>query len=163
MDERPLLLLDIDGVLCPVGDVLPSGCELLTCEGTEVFFDGRNIDRLRRLGACFTLCWASSWEEHANRRLGPAHGLPPLPVVLLGDSEDAETETWKLPAIVAFAGVLPLAWVDDDLWEDAFAWARDRRAAGIPTLLVRPDSWRGLTEEQTQQLLTFAASSGQAS
>ena len=160
MIGKPFLLLDIDGVLCPetLDGALPAGCEWLRVSGGCVPFDGRNVDRLRRLRRAFECVWATSWEERANAELGPAHGLPVLPVVALGSSEDAPFGvTWKLAALAAFAGERPLAWVDDDLWEDAFAWAAARTSAGTPTLLLRPDPRQGWTAAQVDELLVFAA------
>jgi len=160
MTGKPLLLLDIDGVLCPetLDGALPAGCEWLGVSGGRVPFDGRNLDRLRRLRSAFDCVWATSWEEEANERIGPAHGLPALPVICLGSSADAPFgTTWKLAAVATFAGERPLAWVDDDLWEDAFAWAAVRSAAGVPTLLLRPEPRQGWTAVQVDELLAFAA------
>ena len=64
--------------------------------------------------------------------------------------------TRKLGAIQAFAGSRPVAWVDDEFYEDAMVWA-DGRAH--PTLLVRPAPYVGLTEEHFASIKQFSISS----
>ncbi|MEN3341392.1 MAG: hypothetical protein V7644_796, partial [Actinomycetota bacterium] len=49
-----------------------------------------------------------------------------------------------------------IAWIDDELAADAFAWAAERSAAGSATLLVKTRAHVGLTAEQVEQLAAFA-------
>jgi hypothetical protein len=53
-------------------------------------------------------------------------------------------------------GGRPIAWIDDELAADAFAWAAERSAAGSATLLVKTRAHVGLTAEQVEQLAAFA-------
>jgi hypothetical protein len=75
-----------------------------------------------------------------------------IPVI---EFRQSDGETWKLGDVALFVGNRPLAWVDDDLFGDAFAWA-DKRAA--PTLLIRTSPSVGLTEQDVSRLEGFGRS-----
>jgi hypothetical protein len=151
--QRPLLLLDVDGVLCPFeGDppsvrrVGPEGYERVDLSGDELdphlWISRANADHLSRLAERFDIVWATGWGEHANRVIGPLHRLGELPVVELYDGGGA---TWKLASVGAYVGEQrPCVWIDDDLNEDAEQWAERRPG---PTLLLRCEPHLGLTEE----------------
>jgi len=62
---------------------------------------------------------------------------------------------WKVDAIGDYAGDRPAAWVDDNLNEECFFWAKVRKA---PTLLVETEPSVGLTDEHVDQLLDWATS-----
>ena len=47
-----------------------------------------------------------------------------------------------------------MAIVDDELGEDVMAWADQRP---YPTLIVKPDSRVGLTDDQVDELLRFVS------
>jgi hypothetical protein len=182
MNTKPLLLLDIDGVLCPFHwQTLPEGCRQIdvvingtTCQGRyidtlTVAFDERQLARLERLAEAFELVWATIWEEFANTKLAPLTGLPLLPVILIDASIPspvpvrfselmAGNTTEKLGPVAAYVGERPFAWVDDQLRYDATDWAKERDATGLPTLLVRTDPRVGLTDAEVAQLLAFASS-----
>lgn len=74
---------------------------------------------LNRLGA--QLVWATTREHKANTMIGPAIGLPNLPVITFG-AEQASS-SWKYAAVDRYAAGRPLAWLDDDF--DLFPTARD--------------------------------------
>jgi hypothetical protein len=154
---RPLLLLDVDGVLFPLGD--RADCEVRPVPGHEHLRYGVETGaRLRSLLPVFKLVWATSWEHEANEVVAPLFGLPPLPVVVF-DDEAGEGESWKLPAIKAYVGDRPFVYVDDDIGNDALAWAKDRSA---PTLLLPVAGDRGLAAADVDALVAFAASVGDA-
>jgi len=181
MDSKPLLLLDVDGVLFPFCGVhLPDGCDWVvfddvvtpdgrTFEHLRCCFDPGQVERLRVLAEAFELVWATTWEQVANDRLSELFSLPELPVIAFYDAPPGRITyhlsdilsgiaTTKLGPVDMWVGERPLAWVDDQLHFDARAWAERRSADGAPTLLVRTDPRRGLTNAQTDELLAFAAS-----
>ena len=60
---------------------------------------------------------------------------------------------WKWPAIVAFVGDRPFAWIDDELGPDDLARAGRRSA---PTLLAQVEGAHGLNATHVERLETFA-------
>lgn len=153
--SRPLLLLDVDGVLAPLGPG-PAGEDLVsfTADGHHVAFARATPARLARLTRHFRLVWATSWQDGANEHLAPALGLPTLPVVRLSPDDEFEPGTsWKLAAVRAFVRGRPFAWLDDELGFDVHQWAANRDAPTLP-VDVRPDV--GMTEEHVEALVRFA-------
>lgn len=112
--------------------------------------------------------WATTWLEEANTLIGPAIGLPTLPVIRF-PSADLEAcpdgsrrwrrdGAWKWPAVAAFAEGRPLAWLDDDHDDPQFSQARavfdhDRRDS--PTLLCDVDPRSGLTSAHLDAIRTW--------
>ncbi len=151
MTELPVLFLDVDGVLSPVRDSAPPGYEVSLIDGARVIWSPMHGEWLASLLERFDIVWATTWESDANRTIGPALGLPELPVVAFGPHRSGDT--WKLAAIAEFAGERPCAWADDRLFADADQWAANRSAA---TLLVRPMPSIGLAKEHFMKLVDFA-------
>ena len=60
--------------------------------------------------------------------------------------------TRKLHAVIKSVGDRPFAWVDDELYDDAFEWATTRTQ---PTLLIRTSATVGLREGDVDQLRAF--------
>jgi HAD domain in Swiss Army Knife RNA repair proteins len=156
-DLRPLLLVDVDGVVCPYADELADpaahGLELTTVGYARAWFSDRIAERLQRLGASFQLVWCTAWEDQAAEFLAPLLGMPGLPVIHFDEPAMDEHGHWKWPAIEAFAGDRPFAWIDDELGDDDDARAARHPA---PTLLVRIEGTRGLGEVHVGQLEAFA-------
>ena len=155
----PLLLLDIDGTLCPVGPGPEGALRHLWTGAGSVWFRADLPEVLAELAAHYELAWATAWQHHANLLLAPALGLPALPVVPFTDPAPDEVgsryagRTWKLPSVQRFAAARPLAWIDDDLHGDAYAWSATRR---IPTKLLSTDPSRGIVDREIRSLLAFA-------
>lgn len=149
--DRPLLLIDIDGVLNPLNrGTKPKGFEPHTFLGFEVWLWPEHGVWLRSLANWFDLVWATTWEHHAHL-IGAVLDLPQdLPVIEF--DRNRKEPTWKLHDVRRFVGDRSLAWIDDDLWSDAEAWAASRDAA---TLLVRVPPHRGLTQKHVSQLEAF--------
>jgi len=148
----PLLLLDVDGVLCPLGD---RGREPLVEHGvageTYFCFSVHRAARLRRRAKSFRLVWATSSEHEANAVIAPLFELPPLPVIVSND-DAGEGESWKLPAIRDCVGDRPFACIDDAVGVDAVEWAATRAA---PTLLLPISGDRGLLAADVDELERF--------
>lgn len=109
---RPLLYLDVDGVLNPVCPDPRGDFTLHRIHGCAVLISARHAAWLRELADVYELAWASTWESHANSAIAPLLGLPALPVVpLRGGSAGGAGGDW-LPILRHAAG-RPFAWVDD--------------------------------------------------
>lgn len=163
-----MLLLDVDGVLCPFEGsvpltrrVGPEGYRRVDLAGAHeeyLWISDSNAQHLRRLSRTFDIVWATGWSHNANRVIAPLHQLDELPVVEL---EFSGEPTWKLPSIRAYVGEdRPVVWVDDDLGEDARRWAQSRRG---PTLLVTCEPHVGLTAEAVDRCLRFSDDLGRVS
>ena len=159
MINAMLLLLDIDGTLCPLGPGPNVAMRHLSIGSGLVSFHADLPEVLAELAARYELAWATAWQDNANLLLAPALGLPALPVVRFTDPAADEVglrhtgRTWKLPSVQRFAADRPLAWIDDELHGDAYAWATARC---IPTKLLSRDPSRGIVDREVRSLLTFA-------
>ncbi|MEY9848901.1 hypothetical protein ABH940_006005 [Streptacidiphilus sp. BW17] len=110
---KPLLYLDIDGVLNPVCPHPDSGYRrhLLLRSEVEVLLSPAHAVWLRELAEVYDLAWASTWEAWANHCIAPLLGLPELPWVACGSS--AGSPDGDFAPIVRHAAGRPFAWVDD--------------------------------------------------
>jgi hypothetical protein len=152
MADRPLILVDVDGVL----NVITSSAErrrLCYHEGWRQ----RKVDvgglafrltvnpahgpELRRLAAetGAELAWGTTWEDDANRFVGPLVGLPELPVCPVAGFPH------KAHGVIAWTAGRPFVWFDDE--PDA-AEVTAELAVGQPHLVVLVDETEGLTEQQ---------------
>jgi hypothetical protein len=150
---KPLLLLDVDGVLCPIGPGPGDPMCTLVADDWPITFSQQLPSRLSRLSERFTLVWATSWEQAANRALAPVLGLLELPFVSFGGTSARRGRTWKLRAVRRFVNDRPVAWVDDELGLDAHQWA-ERRAE--PTLLIDVNPSWGFADAHVELLIQFA-------
>ena len=174
--QRPLLLVDIDGVLSLFGprdysaesavepacasaggDEAPLSGSFHAIDGIPHFLSSTAAANLLSLEPLFELVWASGWEEKANEYLPHLLGLPAeLPFLRFARSRGPGTSTlghWKLDAVDSYAGERALAWVDDALDAACHEWASARSS---PTLLVGTRPERGLTGRETRRLLEWA-------
>lgn len=155
-NQRPYLLIDIDGVLSPFGaSIKPPGFRhFARVDGEfDLWLNPASRDLLVRMQAWFDLVWATTWEHKANSLVAPLLGLPQLPVIEFGKDHLAETP--KLPDVQRFVGTRPCAWIDDMLHLDAFRWADARQPR---TLLLKTSASVGITPVHEQQLEGFGRS-----
>jgi hypothetical protein len=169
--QKPLLFVDIDGVLSLFGFAphAPPEGSLHFVDGIPHFLSSTAAGHLLALVSLFELVWCSGWEEKADEHLphllGLPRGLPHVNFERRADVNDAggagamaaESKSphghWKLAAIDLYAGAHPLAWIDDCLDDACRAWAAAREA---PTLLVQTSPEQGLTEREAAQLRSWA-------
>jgi hypothetical protein len=155
-DLRPLLLVDVDGVVCPYAHELAepaaAGLEQATVGHSRVWLARDIAEHLHRLRELFQLVWCTAWEDHAAEFLAPFLGLPALPVIRFEEPAE-EDGHWKWPAIETFVRDRPFAWIDDELGRDDLARARRRSA---PTMLVQIEGTHGLDDTHVEQLEGFA-------
>ena len=157
MAPRPLLLMDVDGVLNPFPDT-PEGFDefdFFPGEEEPVRLTRVHAEWLGELGEVYEMAWATGWGDHANRVLAAHFGLPEYPVVVVPSVRFEPAD--KVPAVAAFAGDRPAAWVDDIVTPEAREWAATRAA---PTLLVDVDSAVGLTRAAVDELLAWGRDVG---
>lgn len=154
--SRPVLLLDLDGVLNPfAASACPDGYlehEFYPGEGPERYCPAHGA-WIRELAAAGDLRWATAWGDDANKLLAPLLGVDPLPFVEFPPLPFPPEA--KVPAIAAAAGDRPMAWIDDNHTDAGRRWAAGRTA---PTLLVPVDSAIGWTRDDVDRVLTWAAS-----
>lgn len=151
--DRPVLFLDVDGVLNPFGSDCPAGfMEHDVFPGEEpVRVNPEHGTWISELRAAFDVIWATFWNEDANRLLVPLLRIDPLPVLAM-PSAPAVSAT-KVPLIASYAGRRPAAWIDDAHPPEARAWSQGRQA---PTSLVTTEPTIGLTRPQVRQALDWA-------
>jgi Swiss Army Knife RNA repair-like protein len=152
---KPLLFVDVDGVLNVLRAGIPKGFRTHVCNGYTITYDPANAERLARLAEHFDLVWGTTWEEGANEWIAPLFGLARLPVCelpILRDSTQRSDPSWKLRDILAYAGDRPFVWLDDMIYADASHRLRDRKHWA----LARVDPQKGLTEELTRGLIELA-------
>jgi hypothetical protein len=155
--DRPLLFLDVDGVISLYGfpsEDRPPG-QFHFVDGIAHCIGERCGERLGRLVDHFEMVWATGWEERANEYLPALLGRPDLdfPVLAFGAEAVFGSAHWKVEAIDRYAGDRPAAWIDDSFDEDCHRWARERDA---PTLLVATEPATGIADEHVEELLEWA-------
>jgi len=155
---RPVLFVDVDGVISlfdfDPDDAPPGRFHLV--EGLHHYISESAGERLGRLAEAFELVWATGWEHRANEHLPSLLALPgkELPTLSFDEQPVWGTAHWKVSAVDRYARGRPAAWIDDSLDETCEAWA-ERRSE--PTLLVPTQPATGITEEQVERLLEWAA------
>ncbi|MCW3030718.1 MAG: hypothetical protein JWM66_851, partial [Solirubrobacterales bacterium] len=153
--HKPLLLVDIDGVISLFGGELTAKAgSLHSIDGMLHFLSATAAEHLLDLAAEFDLVWCSGWEEKADEHLPHLLGLPRgLPFLRFERAVGRSNAHWKLAAIDTYARERPLAWVDDALGDACHEWAAARPA---PTLLVQTDPADGLTAREAELLSRWA-------
>ena len=166
MSTRPLLLVDVDGVISLFGfpqHARPAG-RFEMVDGIAHFLSATAGEHLRLLADAFEPVWCTGWEETANEYLPRALGLdgpwPHLSFERAAGPGRSVQGHWKLDAIDAYAGTRPLAWIDDAHGDACETWAAARAA---PTLLVTTAPAVGLTDAEVERLLGWAGQLAAAS
>lgn len=158
---KPLLLLDVDGVLCPFTGSFAWRVKM----GEDVEFPGFTYDawagvfwcednakRIKRLMDSFEVHWCTGWQEEANAVISPLHDLPEFPVVPI-TALDMHTHHWKLSAIEAYVGDRPYAFIDDDITQDGVVYGEMQT---VPTLWLPTRCGEGIKDEHVERLEEFA-------
>lgn len=131
--ERPLVMVDIDGVLNPQKNQAERGFTPYRLKGEDDLLvwlhrdHGRMLNELDREGQV-ELRWGTTWNQAANRTVGPAIGLDRdwdvLPIDRAMAGPVAFGTNWKAVSIQAGAEGRAFAWMDDFLTESDKLWAR---------------------------------------
>src|SRR3978361_1114442 len=157
MTSRPILAVDVDGVISLFGyDDPPSPTEARyeLVDGNIHCISLRAGERLRRLEEHFEMVWATGWEDKANFYLPTMLGLEEYPPLTFGGAAPFGSAPRKRAARDSPARGGALAWVDDNLDDSCYRWARERDE---PTLLVPTDPAIGLQEAETEALIAWGS------
>ncbi|MEA2380052.1 MAG: hypothetical protein QOH72_23 [Solirubrobacteraceae bacterium] len=152
--DKPLLFVDIDGVLSVFGfsPAAPPEGTWLNVDGVWHLISAAAAGHLLALARVFDLVWCSGWEDKADEHLVRILDLPVRPPFLTFATEIG-TVHWKLATVERHAGARAMAWIDDGFDESCHAWAASRTA---PTLLVATDPAVGLADVHVARLERFA-------
>jgi hypothetical protein len=155
---KPVLLLDLDGVLNPFAATsCPDGYlehEFYPGEGPERYCLA-HADWIRELAEVADVRWATAWGDEANTIYAPKLGVDPLPFVTFPPPPFLPEQ--KVPAIAAAVGDRPVVWVDDNHTDAGRRWAADRDA---PTLLVPVEPSTGWIRSDVDAVLKWCAELG---
>lgn len=165
-DGRPLLLLDVDGVLNAINR--SQNHKTYHIEVIQTSDGLRYIVRLNRklsgwldeLTDHFLPVWATMWDDDANEHLAPLLGLPSLPVLSCAENgwtcltkDPGRTLHHKIDVIEVSVGDRPFAWLDDEISEADLEWATERLTPSF-LIKVRPD--QGLQQHHVDKLIRWA-------
>lgn len=154
---RPLLLIDVDGVLNPsMSNSEAKRRGFMTRHAHDshgwryrLFLHNDHGRWLKAMTDQFELVWATTWEHTANVAIGPKIGLPELPVVEFDFVQDQDS---KVPGIVRFTQGRPFVWLDDD----ATDYDRELLEQNPKGLLIDIDHRVGLTPEHLEAARSWA-------
>lgn len=167
MAGRPWVLVDIDGVLNPEKNQAERGFTPYRLKGEEYLVwlhpeHGRMLNELDREGLV-DLRWGTTWNDAANRMVGPAIGLDRRWDFVNIDRAAAGPvrfgHNWKAVSVREGVGDQAFAWLDDAITEPDRLWAEDRVLdEGIPTLLMPIDRNVGMQPSHLDEVRHWARS-----
>lgn len=170
MTEKPLLLVDIDGVLNPEprsNGRRPEGYVThrfnpTTSDGVDwvtryrkplrVWLNPQHGVELLKLTEFYELVWCTTWEAEANVWISPHLGLPELPVIEFGKNPPQPDPGihWKTAAVIEYAAGRPFVWVDDEIGQRDH-WYIGQHHPGRYSLM-KIDPFFGLMQENFDEL-----------
>ena len=159
-DRRPLVLIDVDGVVNRArflssrqrDRLVRSGQGWVSTWSGERHYSSRIVTTraygrmLLPLAERAELAWATTWTAEANWRIGPLIGLPELRYSPVSDKGG------KAACAVAFTEGRPWAWLDDTQEELALASALSRGRPHLPVLVSRET---GLVQENVDEVAAW--------
>ncbi len=154
--SRPILAVDVDGVISIFGFDDPPGRD----EARFELVDGM-VHCISLLGRRPPAAPVGALRHglgdgvggRANDYLPNILGLPVLPHLTFNGTARFGSAHWKLGPLDEYCQGRPMAWIDDNLDESCYEWARARPE---PTLLVPTEPHLGLEEAETEALVAWA-------
>lgn len=134
-DLRPIILLDIDGVINMFGRLGPTQQHIPP--GIPVQYPPQIHASIARLAKLGQLIWCSTWLQLANFGLHSDLGLPELPLIEpLADNPKAIL--WKLNSVAKHLAEWqkPIIWIEDGFRPQVHSWAQQRSQQGRFTQLI---------------------------
>jgi hypothetical protein len=156
---KPLILLDIDGVLNPVIRPDKDG------DGPALVLSAERRGLVQRLAEHGRIAWVSTWPVTQTAGLEAQLLLTteplrvPLPPHTAGYSDAATPKLLPVSRWLARMDAVGEAdwdaviWIDDMLGPDAFSWAEEHP---MPVLLVKPVAATGLAPEHLLSVEQFS-------
>lgn len=170
--DRPILVLDVDGVLnvCDFESKDGEVYDIFEAMSYVIHLRWDMADWLWELTQHYVPVWGTTWDENANHYFADRLRLPYLPVIptreakgrgFYGDKPSLLRPIgggvhWKMSALVKYLKDRPFVFVDDDISEADHMWAAKRTAEGIPTEMLWTDDREGLTREGVDKLIRWA-------
>ncbi len=163
--NRPVLMLDIDGVLAPLDDrqegVTHKRVTTPGWNGTVIIVV-EVIDALRDLidRHVVDARWLTTWENEARTCFAPAVGLPRLQVYRASDAPVDTGEVWWKTAVVErylAETERRVMWVDDELTTHG---GPDLARHGVRLRLLEVDPLVGLTLHDLATIEAWATTDG---
>ena len=163
MNNRPLILIDVDGVLNPFyADEMPEPWtknRITVNDGRTftVFLNPEHGPKLLALaeetGA--ELAWGSIWKDQANDHIGPRIGLPRLPFAPMPFHGSGT----KARSFVPWTDGRPFVWFDDDcIALDTAVQMVDRVKQPFLPVLINPAT--GLTDRHLSEARSWLLKNG---
>lgn len=163
---KPLLFLDIDGVLNP--DAVSSGRRpegYVTHRMRPSGWASENVKPLRvwlnpdhgpkLLALPVELIWGTAWEHEANEWVSEHVGLPQLPFVKFDSGTPGPGVHWKTRDIADYAAGRPFIWIDDEVRPDRDGkWLSENVTQPFLLILVAP--FQGLMDSHLERAREFA-------
>jgi hypothetical protein len=185
--ERPVMLLDIDGVLnlFPSYGITRDADELVTRQTARhavLLSDDQTAPYrlsipndlpalVTQLGEHFDIHWYTMWNDYANRVFSPLAGLPEFPHFECDwfAGQEAYDKVWspdwfrkyiwiaKTPLVPRYVGSRPFVWIDDDVTEVDTLWLEQHPAIG-EFRIIAVKPHTGLTQAVVDEAIEWARS-----
>ncbi|WP_206061946.1 HAD domain-containing protein [Nonomuraea basaltis] len=160
--SRPLILLDVDGVLNPwyrpgpewevheaIGHDMTYRVVLNPAHGPML------LELAHDTGSA--LVWATTWVELANREIGPRIGLPELPVIPVNVGREVPGVGHKTPQVAEYVAGRPFVWFDDDLTRSDTKFLKGHDGVGS-FRIIQVGPRQGLNDRHLRQAAAWFAS-----
>ncbi len=161
-NQKPLLMLDIDGVLNFFGPMTSPYHRETQISQYRIRLDRRHPLWLVDLEKGFDIVWATMWQDMAPGVFAPFFGWGEETDYIDFDKHAEpgarHIGALKLPGIIHTAGDRPILWIDDDGGEKKVQqWAKARNRI-IPTKVIVPNGDTGFTKMHLNECFAFARS-----